>query len=104
MSSDIVAKPIATATVAFLIDKFILNESDINPFITFVASCGGGAYLGMMVGSPLLDISYYIPTLLGNGKGLVQRVAEIGLGTGTSLVVHKYTLKILLKDKLYIKK
>ena len=77
MSFDIVVKPIATAAVAFAIDKFFLNENDINKSITFATSCGGGAYLRMMVGSHLPDVSQYIPTCLGNGKGLVQRVAEI---------------------------
>ena len=93
MSSDIVVKPIATSVVAFAIDKFILNENDTNKSITFGASCGAGAYLGMMVGSNIPDIHQYLPTYLGNGKGLLQRVAEIGLGTGTSFIVNQYILK-----------
>ena len=43
MSSDIVVKPIATAAVAFAIDKLILYQNDINKNKTFGASCGAGA-------------------------------------------------------------
>ena len=68
MSSDIVVKPIVTGAVAILFDKFILNENDINKSMTFAASCGGGAYLGMMVGSHLPDVHQYLPTFLGNKK------------------------------------
>ena len=90
MSSDIDVKPIVTAAVAFAINKFILNKNDINKSVIFAASCGDGAYLGMMVGSHLPDVSHILPTFLGNGKGRLQRVAEIGLGTSTSFVVNKY--------------
>ena len=57
MISDIVVRPIATAVFEFLIDKFIFDENDINKSITLAASCRSGAYLGMMVGSHLSDIS-----------------------------------------------
>ena len=61
-----------------MIDKFIVTENDLNKSMTFAASCGGGGYLGMMVGSHLPDISHYVPIFLGNGKKLAQRVAETG--------------------------
>ena len=102
MGSDIVVKHIATAAVAIAIDKFFINESDFYKSITFAASCGGGAYLGMVVGSHLPDVSHYLPKFLGNEKGLLQLVAEIGLSTSTSFAVDKYILKILVKEKKYI--
>ena len=46
-----------------------------------------------MVGSHLPDVSHVLPSFFGNGKGLIQRVTEIALGTRTSFVVHKYILK-----------
>ena len=47
----------------------------------------------MMIGSNIPDAHQYLPTYLEKGKGLLKRVAEIGLGTGTSFVVNKYILK-----------
>ena len=91
-SVDIV-KPIATAGVAVILDQFIFNESDLTKSLTFGVSAGAGAYLGMMVGSSLPDLSSSLPTFLGNGKGLLQRVTEIGLGTGVGYVVNKYVMK-----------
>ena len=91
-SVDIV-KPIATAGVAVVIDQFFFNESDLTKSLTFGVSAGAGAYLGMMVGSSLPDLSSSLPQFLGNGKGLLQRVTEIGLGTGVGYVVNKYVMK-----------
>ena len=57
-----------------------------------------------MIGSHLPDISHYIPTFLGNGKWLTQRVAKIGLGTGASFVVNQYILKkCSYREKIYNK-
>jgi hypothetical protein len=92
-SSDYVVKPLATAGVALAIDQFFFNESDLNKSITFAVSSGAGAYLGMMVGSSLPDLSNTLPTFLGNGKGLLQRVAEVGFGVGSSYAVNKFVLK-----------
>jgi hypothetical protein len=92
-SSDYVVKPIATAGVALAIDQFFFNESDLNKSITFGVSSGVGAYLGMMVGSSLPDLSSTLPTFLGNGKGLLQRVSEVGFGVGSSYAINKFVLK-----------
>ena len=91
-SIDIV-KPAATAVVAIAIDQFFFNESDLTKSLTFGVSAGAGAYLGMMGGSSLPDLSNTLPTFLGNGKGLLQRITEVGLGAGTGYVVNKYIMK-----------
>ena len=36
---------------------------------------------------------HYISAFLENGECLAQRVAETGLGTGTSFVVNQYIIK-----------
>ena len=92
-SSDYIVKPGATAGIAILIDQFFFNESDLTKSLTFGASAGAGAYLGMMIGSSLPDLSTTLPTFLGNGKGLMQRAVEIGSGTGASYVINKYVMK-----------
>ena len=92
-TSDFVVKPLATAGSTFLIDQFIFNESNYNTSLIFAASSGIGAYLGMMVGSSIPDLSNTLPVFLGNGKGLIERVAEIGFGTGTAYGINRFILK-----------
>ena len=93
MSSDFVVKPLASAGVAFALDQFFFNESDFNKSATLAASSAVGAYLGLMVGASLPDLSATLPIFLGNGKGLLQRVAEIGFGAGAAYGINKFVLK-----------
>jgi len=92
-SSDYMIKPLATAGLVVALDQFFLNESNINNSIIFAASAGAGVYAGMMVGSSLPDLSDSLPVFLGNGKGLMQRVAEVGFGTGVGFAVNKFVFK-----------
>jgi hypothetical protein len=92
-SSDYMIKPLATAGLVVALDQFFLNESNINNSIIFAASAGAGVYAGMMVGSSLPDLSESLPVFLGNGKGLMQRVAEVGFGTGVGFAVNKFVFK-----------
>jgi hypothetical protein len=92
-SSDYMIKPLATAGLVVALDQFFLNESNINNSIIFAASAGAGVYAGMMIGSSLPDMSESLPVFLGNGKGLMQRVAEVGFGTGIGFAVNKFVFK-----------
>jgi hypothetical protein len=90
-NSDFIVKPMATALVAFAIDSFVLKETDTNKTISIAVAAGAGAAGGMMLGSFLP--SFDLGTYFGNGKGLSQRVAEIGLGAAGSYVVNTMVLK-----------
>jgi hypothetical protein len=92
-SSDYMIKPLATAGLVVALDQFFLNESNINNSIIFAASAGAGVYAGMMIGSSLPDMSESLPVFLGNGKGLMQRVAEVGFGSGIGFAVNKFVFK-----------
>jgi hypothetical protein len=92
-SSDYMIKPLATAGLVVALDQFFLNESNINNSFIFGVSAGAGVYAGMMVGSSLPDLSESLPVFLGNGKGLMQRVAEVGFGTGVGFAVNKFVFK-----------
>jgi len=92
-SSDYMIKPLATAGLVVALDQFFLNESNINNSIIFGASAGAGVYAGMMIGSSLPDMSESLPVFLGNGKGLMQRVAEVGFGSGIGFAVNKFVFK-----------
>ncbi len=90
-NSDYIVKPVATALVAYAIDQFVLKETNQNKSMSIAAAAGIGATTGMIVGSiiPTLDLGTYF----GNGKGLSQRVAEIGLAAGGSYVINNMVLK-----------
>jgi hypothetical protein len=90
-NSDYIVKPVATALVAYAVDQFLFKESDSNKSISVAVSAGVGATTGMMVGSVLP--SFDLGTYFGNGKGLSQRVAEVGLGAGASYVLNTVILK-----------
>ena len=92
-SSDYMIKPLATAGLVVALDQFYLNESNINNSFIFGVAAGAGVYAGMMVGSSLPDLSDSLPVFLGNGKGLMQRVAEVGFGTGIGFAVNKFVFK-----------
>ena len=92
-SSDYMIKPLASAGFAVAIDQMILGETDLNKSLIFGASAGVGVYGGMMVASYIPDLSESVPAILGNGKGLVQRVAEVGFGSGAGYAINKYVLK-----------
>ena len=92
-TSDSFVKPLATAGSTFLIDQFIFNESNFNSSAILAFSSGVGAYIGMMLGSSIPDLSQSLPVFLGNGKGIIERVAEIGTGVGTSYAINRFVLK-----------
>ena len=46
-----------------------------------------------MVGSSIPDLSHSLPEFLGNGKGLIERVAEIGFGDGTAYRINIFVLR-----------
>ena len=92
-SSDYMIKPLATAGLVVALDQMVLNESNLNNSIMFAVSAGAGVYAGMMIGYAIPDLSDSLPVFLGNGKGLLQRVAEVGFGGGIGYAVNKFVFK-----------
>lgn len=94
MSSNSVSldymKPLISGGVAAGLDMFYLGESNTTKSMTFGVAVAAGTFVGGMVGNFAPDINLPI---LGSGKGLEQRVLEIGAGAGTSYAVNKYILK-----------
>jgi len=93
VSSDYIIKPLATAGLVVALDQMVLNENNLNNSIIFGAAAAAGVYTGMMIGIALPDLSHSLPVFLGNGKGLLQRVAEVGFGTGIGYAVNKFVFK-----------
>jgi hypothetical protein len=92
-NSDYIIKPLATAGLVVALDQMVLNENNLNNSIIFGAAAAAGVYTGMMIGSAIPDLSNSLPVFLGNGKGLLQRVAEVGFGDGIAYAVNKYAFK-----------
>jgi hypothetical protein len=92
-SSDYMIKPLATAGLVVALDQMVLNESNLNNSIIFGVSAAAGVYAGMMIGYAIPDMSATLPVFLGNGKGLIQRVAEVGFGGGVGYGVNKFVFK-----------
>ena len=47
----------------------------------------------MMIESSIPDLLHSLPVILGNSKGIIERVAEIGAGVGISYGVNRFILK-----------
>jgi hypothetical protein len=92
-SSDYMIKPLATAGLVVALDQMVLNENNINNSIIFGVSAAAGVYAGMMIGYAIPDMSSSLPVFLGNGKGLIQRVAEVGFGAGAGYGINKFVFK-----------
>ena len=92
-SSDYMIKPLATAGLVVALDQMVLNENNINNSIIFGVSAAAGVYAGMMIGSAIPDMSATLPVFLGNGKGLIQRVAEVGFGAGAGYGINTFEFK-----------
>ena len=92
-NSDFIIKPLATGAVAVAINQFILKENDMNRSMYLGIAAAGGAAAGSFVGSMLPDMNFGSQQYFGNGKGVSQRIAEIGMGSGAAFILNTYVLK-----------
>ena len=93
MNADYV-KPLAAAGVAILLDKFVLNQQDMNSSLYFGASTGAGVLVAGLLASYLPDISGTIKTTsFYNANTVEKRLLEIGLAAGGSYAVNNLILK-----------
>lgn len=83
-----VVKIVASSGVAFALDRFWLKNTDMTHNATFALSSAIGIGAGAVVGSFLPDM----PMKFANGKAVMTRVAEIGMGAGSSWYVNKYVM------------
>ena len=84
-------KIISTAAVAYAIDSMIMGETDSQKSMYLGLAAGVGAGVGSTIASFLPDLA--TGTVLGNGKALMSRVAEIGTGVGSSYAINRYVLR-----------
>ena len=92
-NSDFIIKPLATGAVAVAINQFILKENDMNKSLYLGLAAAGGVAAGSFVGSMIPPMNFGSQAYFGNGKGVSQRIAEIGLGTAGAFVLNTYVLR-----------
>lgn len=83
-------KPLISGGAVVALDMFYLKEQNLNNSLIFGGAVAAGVYVGGMLGQYAPDISLPI---LGNGKGLEQRIVEIASGAGSAFVLNKYVMK-----------
>ena len=92
-NSDFIIKPLATGAVAVAINQFILKENDMNRSMYLGIAAAAGAAAGSFVNSMLPDMNFGSQQYFGNGKGVSQRIAEVGMGSGAAFILNTYVLK-----------
>jgi hypothetical protein len=85
-----IIKPAISGGTAFLIDKYYFKESNTQRSIYFAAAVGTGIAAGTIIGSAAPDFSLGV---IGSGKAIESRIAEITLGTGAAYAINKFVLK-----------
>ena len=83
-------KPFLVGASIVALDKFVLNQQNINSSIYFGVSGVIGIFAAQMV-VPMLPNQGTISNMVDT-KTLETRVLEIGLGTGATYAINKFAL------------
>ena len=87
-------KPAAAAGVAFLLDKFVLNNPDQTSSLYFAAAAGAGILASDLLSPYLPDLSKTVSTTAFYSANTIEkRVLEISLGAGIGYGVNHFILK-----------
>ena len=84
--------PLASAILAGYIDFMYLNSGSKMNSAYFGGAVGAGILVAGVAGDFIPNNSFNLP-ILGNGKGLEQRIIELTLASGGAYAVNKYILK-----------
>ena len=91
MSENTLLKPIIVGATIVAIDKFVMQNENMNESLYFGLAGSIGVYTGTMVAKamplPLPSGEYF------DGKTLELRLAEIGVGAGVGYAMNMYVLK-----------
>ena len=90
-NTNTLLKPLVMAGTVVAIDKFVMNNPNMNESLYFGLAGAVGVYTGNMVAKalpiPLPSGDYF------DGKTLETRVAEISIGAGVGYGLNRYVLK-----------
>ena len=86
-------KPIIAASSIFLIDRFVLNNTNTKSNLLFASSVGIGIFFSSSLGAVLKN---HLPTSTPIGalnKNLESRMVEIVSGSGSAYLINNFILK-----------
>ena len=86
-------KPIIAASSIFLIDRFVLNNSNTKSNLLFASSVGVGIFFSSSLGALLKN---HLPSSTPIGalnKNLESRMIEIVSGSGSAYLINNFILK-----------
>jgi hypothetical protein len=90
-NNELLTKPLASAGVAILLDRFFLKNTSVQKNLVFGASVAIGIAVGSVVGDNIPQLPN-VP-LLGNGKEIGSRLGEVAVGAGTVWGINKWVMK-----------
>ena len=85
-------KPICIGAVAVGLDKFYLQEQNMQRSLIFGALTASGSYLSEIVAPHVVPNLPSLNAEIYNGKQLGERITEVGIDTASVYVVNKYVL------------
>ena len=86
-------KPLIGAGSIFLIDRFLLNNTNVKSNILFASSVGVGFFFSSSLGA-LVKNKFPTSTPLGAlNKNMECRIVEIVSGSGSAYVINNFILK-----------
>ena len=86
-------KPIIAASSIFLIDRFVLNNTNTKSNLLFASSVGVGIFFSSSLGALVKN---HLPTSTPIGainKNLESRMVEIISGSGSAYLINNFILK-----------
>jgi hypothetical protein len=84
-------KPFVTGGVIVALDKFVLNQPDMNSSLYFGVAGVVGIYAGQNLAQMLPSNQGQISTMI-DVKTLETRMIEVGVGAGATYAINKFAL------------
>ena len=85
-------KPFLTGGAIVALDKFVLNQQNMNSSLYFGVAGVAGIFEAQLL-VPMLPNNQGTFSNMVDTKTLETRVLEVGLGTGATFVISKFVLK-----------
>jgi hypothetical protein len=85
-------KPFLTGGAIVALDKFVLNQQNMNSSLYFGVAGVAGIFAAQLL-VPMLPNNQGTFSNMVDTKTLETRVLEVGLGTGATVAINKFLLK-----------
>lgn len=104
LALEMVFKPIIAGLTVFVLDRFILKNTNLRSGLLFSGAMAGGVMIssGIAASVDAVNLDEKIPSALG--KSLQKRVIEISLGTVSIYALNHYMLQNRDDDGGWVKR